>query len=109
MKSRILATAAATATMMAVTIFSSGCCNQKPVTCPPPIVVNCEYKVWPVQRTPDLPELKVRRMDSPGIIGGVTQDDIESFSFSFKQMLLWGSKNENTLDEVNKLSKDNKK
>jgi hypothetical protein len=88
--------------LLLLVLFLTGC--PKPVVCPPPITVNCEYKVWPIERTPTLEEVVIRRLDDPNSIGSVTKSDIKTIGFDIQKLILWGSKNEGTLEEINRLS-----
>jgi hypothetical protein len=90
---------------IAILVLTSllGC--PSPPICAPPVVVNCEYKTWPIERAPAIPGATIRRLDYPGIIGGVTQEGIDDLGSSMYQLFLWGSKNEATLEEINKLKK----
>lgn len=76
----------------------------KPIICAPPITISCEYKVWPIQRAPAVPGIVLRRLDSPNIIAGVTQEDIDAISATSYQLFTWGSKNERTLEQINELA-----
>jgi hypothetical protein len=95
------------AVWIALTIVTVAGCRPA-LVCPPPEVINCEYKIWPIQRAPAVPGIVVHKLDYPGVIAGFTQEDIDNAGATIYQLFLWGSKNESTLEEVNTLNNNKK-
>lgn len=78
-----------------------GCCPTEKV-CPTPIEINCEYKTWPIETSPALRPVTARKLDDPDIVAGLTREDLTNLGINITNLFIWGSKNQNTLMEINK-------
>ena len=89
-------------TITAVMMLAS--CASAPPIIPEPILINCEYKTYPIIGVPMLSAVKAHRLDDPGVIAGLTQEDIDNIGQNILRLVEWGDKNAATIAEINKLA-----
>jgi hypothetical protein len=72
------------------------------MVCPPPMVVNCDQKIVPVEGPPLLKEIYVKPLTEPNLIGGLSQEDIQAIFDNVMMLTRWGTINQNTVEMLNK-------
>lgn len=80
-------------------------CLPKP-PCPPPpapevIIVEPTPKIYPVEELEPLEEVVIYPLNTPGIIGGVTEQDVKAMQRNIVRTMKWGIVNKNTLEIIN--------
>lgn len=85
-------------------MFLPGCLPQCPDIEPEIIVIEPEYKEYPVELLQPLESVTVYPLTTPGIIAGIKEEDIKAIKRNNEKFIKWGTTNQGTLEKINSLS-----
>lgn len=79
-------------------------CLKKPCLDPLPpeiIIIEPEYKIYPIEPLEPLEQITIYPLDEPNIIGGIKENDVKAIQRNTIRVVKWGITNQTTIEVIN--------